>query len=158
MNKAIKINPQDNLIVALENLKKGEVIELDQQQITLSEDIQQKHKFADRAIHKGEVLTMYGVKVGIANQEISKGAALTTKNMDNAFNDDISFKKTGKFWKVSIRSFIISPLPAPSSIKLNFLGHPKFSQKLIVQIASISENNIDIFGAVIKSPFSPNGT
>ena len=45
MSKAIKINPQDNMIVALENLKKGEVIEIEKEQITLVEDIQQKHKF-----------------------------------------------------------------------------------------------------------------
>ena len=45
MNKAIKINRQDNMIVALENLKKGENIKVEGQQITLVEDIKQKHKF-----------------------------------------------------------------------------------------------------------------
>ena len=39
---------------------------------------------------------MYGVKVGIANQEIPMGAALTTENMDNTFNNDISFDNIGK--------------------------------------------------------------
>jgi hypothetical protein len=34
MSKAIKINPQDNMIVALENLRKGEKIKVDEQQIT----------------------------------------------------------------------------------------------------------------------------
>ena len=47
---------------------------------------------------------------------------------------------------------IISPLPAPNSIKLNFLGQFSFSQNEITQIAIISENNIDILGAVMKSP------
>jgi hypothetical protein len=31
MNKAIKINPQDNMIVALENLKKGDTIKVEEQ-------------------------------------------------------------------------------------------------------------------------------
>ena len=53
----------------------------------------------------------------------------------------------------AINTFIISPFPAPNSIKLNFLGQSRFSQNEIIQIAIISENNIDIFGAVIKSPF-----
>ena len=70
MSKAIKINPQDNMIVALENLKKGEVIEIEKEQITLLEDIQQKHKFTQKPMKKGGRLMMYGVKVGIANQEI----------------------------------------------------------------------------------------
>ena len=66
-------------------------------------------------------------------------------------------KKDGNFLKLSIIIFIISPLPAPNSIKLNFLGEPRLSQKLIAQIAIISENNLEIFGAVVKSPFFPNG-
>ncbi len=45
MSRAIKINPQDNMIVALENLKKGEVIKIEEKQIILAEDIQLKHKF-----------------------------------------------------------------------------------------------------------------
>ena len=52
MIKAIKINPQDNMIVALENLKKGETVKLEQQQITLLEDIQQKHKFTKESVKK----------------------------------------------------------------------------------------------------------
>ncbi len=39
MSRAIKINPQDNMIVALENLKKGEVIKIEEKQIILEEDI-----------------------------------------------------------------------------------------------------------------------
>ena len=53
--------------------------------------------------------------------------------------------------------FIISPFPAPNSTKLKFLGDPEFCQKLRIQIAIISENNLEIFGAVVKSPFSPKG-
>ena len=67
------------------------------------------------------------------------------------------FKKSGKFSKLSLRTFIISPLPAPSSIRLNFFGDPKLFQKLIIQIAIISVKSLEIFGAVIKSPFLPNG-
>ena len=96
MSKAIKINPQDNMIVALENLRKGETIKVEEQQITLKEDIQQKHKFTQESLKKGDPLIMYGVKVGVANQEVPNGAALTTKNMDNAFNEDISFENAGK--------------------------------------------------------------
>ena len=45
MSRAIKINPQDNMIVALENLKKGEVIKIEEKEIILVEYIQLKHKF-----------------------------------------------------------------------------------------------------------------
>ena len=43
--------------------------------------------------------------------------------------------------KLSISTFIISPLPAPSSTKLNLFGDPKLCQKLITQIAIISEKS-----------------
>jgi altronate hydrolase len=95
MSKAIKIHPKDNLIVALEDLKKGAVISLENEEIILQEDIRQKHKFALNDFSKGELLVMYGVGVGVANQNINKGSALTTQNMDNAFNDNISFEKAG---------------------------------------------------------------
>ena len=65
------------------------------------------------------------------------------------------FTKLGNFLKLSTRisSFHCS---APSSNKLKFLGS-KFRQKLISHIAIIPENNLDMFGAVIKSPFFPKG-
>ena len=56
--------------------------------------------------------------------------------------------KIDGFWKIDNEE----------SIKLNFFGQPRFSQNEITQIASISENNTDILGAVIKSPLFPNGT
>ena len=42
-------------------------------------------------------------------------------------------------------------------VRLNFFGDPKLCQKLIIQIAIVSEKSLDIFGAVIKSPFLPKG-
>ena len=48
----------------------------------------------------------------------------------------------------------IVSLVAPIGI---FFGVPKFSQKPKIHIAIISENILEIFGAVIKSPFNPKG-
>ena len=67
------------------------------------------------------------------------------------------FLNIGNLSKVLTKTFIISPLPAPNSIKLNSLGQPRFCQNETTQIAIISENNIDIFGEVMKSPFLPKG-
>ena len=55
------------------------------------------------------------------------------------------------------RIFVKLPSPGPSSIMLKFLGLPKECHAEIIQIAIISENKFDIFGAVIKSPFFPKG-
>jgi altronate hydrolase len=114
MNKAIKINQQDNIVVALENLKKGETIKVEEEHITLVEDIQQKHKFTQKSVKKDDPLLMYGVKVGIASQEIPQGAALTTQNMNNAFNDKISFDKAGE-----------NQTQSPSLQERYFMGYPR---------------------------------
>ena len=45
-NKVLKIHPNDNVIVALTDLFKGEIITLDGQSYTLTENIAAKHKFA----------------------------------------------------------------------------------------------------------------
>ena len=44
-----------------------------------------------------------------------------------------------------------------TSIILIFFGLPKTCHAEIIHIAIISENKLDIFGAVIKSPFLPKG-
>ena len=41
---------------------------------------------------------------------------------------------------------------------LKFFGLPKSSHEEIIQIAIISENKLEIFGEVIKSPSLPNGS
>ena len=46
ISKAIKIHPNDNLIVAINDLKKGENVAVDNQTITIQERVKQKHKFA----------------------------------------------------------------------------------------------------------------
>ena len=152
MSKAIKINPQDNMIVALENLKKGEVIEIEKEQITLVEDIQQKHKFTQNPMKKGGRLMMYGVKVGIANQEIPKGAALTTNNMDNAFNNDISFDNVGK---------IVSQ--SQNKTEKYFMGYPRKDGTVGTQniwlffpLVFCENKNVELLKTIFEREFYPD--
>ena len=65
--------------------------------------------------------------------------------------------KNWKFFKTFNHNFNHFSFPAPNSIKFIFFGEPILSQKPIVQIAIISENRREIFGAVVKSPLIPNG-
>ena len=41
----LKVNPKDNVLVALQNLSKGDKIEFEGLSIDLQEDIPAKHKF-----------------------------------------------------------------------------------------------------------------
>ncbi|QHL86719.1 altronate dehydratase [Nibribacter ruber] len=81
LHRFLKIHPNDNVLVALTDLKKGETIEYDGAQISLVDDVQAKHKFAQYVIAAGEEILMYGSLVGKAVFDIPRGGVLTTENV-----------------------------------------------------------------------------
>jgi altronate hydrolase len=83
----LQINPTDNLLVALQDLPKGTIIQHNGNEITLQDDIAAKHKFTTQAIPKEGKATMYGVLVGIASQDIPKGGLIHTFNLHHAATD-----------------------------------------------------------------------
>ncbi|MFC7347006.1 UxaA family hydrolase [Chryseobacterium zhengzhouense] len=79
--KVLKVNPKDNVIVALLDLPAGESVHLDGTDYTVVKDIKAKHKFAAVDFEDGDHIIMYGVIVGKANQSIKKGEVITTENV-----------------------------------------------------------------------------
>ncbi len=49
-NRFLKIHPDDNVWVALTDLKKGENISINHSSLTLVNDIPAKHKFAEHSL------------------------------------------------------------------------------------------------------------
>jgi altronate hydrolase len=85
MKKSIlKVHPDDNVIVALRDLAKGEEVRLNGDSYTVVEDIPAKHKFAEHTFSPGDELKMYGVLVGKAQTEIPAGARISTSNVKHA--------------------------------------------------------------------------
>lgn len=76
----LKIHPKDNVWVALQDLPAGTVIE----GITAIRDVAAKHKITGAFIAKGDPIVMYGVLVGIANEDLAAGELITTKNIRHA--------------------------------------------------------------------------
>jgi len=79
--KVLKVNPKDNVIVALMDLSAGESVHLDGTDYTILKDIKAKHKFAAVNFEEGDHILMYGVIVGKANQSIKRGEVITTENV-----------------------------------------------------------------------------
>ncbi|MEN1784837.1 MAG: altronate dehydratase family protein [Bacteroidota bacterium] len=77
----LKIHSKDNVLVALEDLKKGTTIAFESLQIKLPQDIKAKHKLALTSMQAGDTITMYGTVVGEVQQAVTVGAALTTHNV-----------------------------------------------------------------------------
>lgn len=86
-NKILKVHPDDNVIVALQDLKAGEKLMLEGRSYTTSEAIKAKHKFTIDNIQIGESIVMYGVLVAKAKNQINKGSCITTLNIEHSSSD-----------------------------------------------------------------------
>ncbi|MBB2144855.1 altronate dehydratase [Pedobacter sp. LMG 31464] len=83
-HRVLKIHKNDNVLVALSNLAKGDVIHFEQEDFTLQEDIPAKHKFFMQTMEPGEEVMMYGVLVGKTQTIVAKGSRMNTTNTHHA--------------------------------------------------------------------------
>ena len=79
--KILKIHPLDNLVVALSDLNKGEIFNINNKKIKLKTDVKAKHKFAIDNLNLGSQVYLYGLLVGKAIKSISEGEAINTQNI-----------------------------------------------------------------------------
>lgn len=78
---ALRIAPDDDVAVALQDLERGEDVEIGSTTITLLDSIARGHKFAVRARRAGEPVRRYGWPIGRATAEIRVGAHVHTHNV-----------------------------------------------------------------------------
>lgn len=95
MHKIIKINVDDDVVVMLEDAKKGEVIENGDQKITLLNDVPMGHKVAIREIKKGEDIIKYGYSIGKAKQDIKVGEWVHSHNLATGLGEILEYKFNG---------------------------------------------------------------
>jgi altronate hydrolase len=110
MNDVTQINPADDVLIALRDCHKGEVIE----GITLLSDIKQGHKIALHDMPKGHLLIKYGNVIGILSKDVKKGEWIHSQNLVtslNTANPQYSYRKS-------------VPLP-PMAEEKTFLGYPR---------------------------------
>ena len=78
---ALKLHPDDNVLIALRDLRQGEEVQIDGHSFSLTSDVPAKHKFAVAEMAPGDSVFMYGVLVGKATQSIPQGSALNVLNI-----------------------------------------------------------------------------
>ncbi|MCM5527281.1 UxaA family hydrolase [Parasegetibacter sp. NRK P23] len=84
LKRVLQINRKDNVLVALQDLRKGEVVQFEDVDYELKEDISAKHKFYMNDMNTGEEVFMYGVLVGKVQQLVLKGMRMSTDNLKHA--------------------------------------------------------------------------
>ena len=74
MKEFLKINPADNVVVAIQPLSKGTVLDVDGEKIELITDVPAGHKCALKDFAEGENIIKYGFPIGHARHAVKKGS------------------------------------------------------------------------------------
>ncbi|HYB60829.1 MAG TPA: amidohydrolase family protein [Methylomirabilota bacterium] len=80
-SRMLQLDPRDDVVIALTNLKKGETFQLNGRTHVLAADIAAKHKFAAKEFAPGDPIHMYGVMVGRASAPIHRGEVITAHTL-----------------------------------------------------------------------------
>jgi altronate hydrolase len=77
----LQLDPKDNVLIALTDLKQGDLVEHSGKRYQLVSSVPAKHKFATEDLPLGARVTMYGVTVGKTSQPVRRGELLSTANL-----------------------------------------------------------------------------
>ena len=92
--KAIRIHPDDNVAVALEDIRKGEAV----LNVTAAEDVARGHKIALRNIREGEAVVKYGNPIGLAKADIPAGAWAHVHNVRTGLSESADYSYDHKVY------------------------------------------------------------
>ncbi len=82
--KILSIHPDDNVLVALQDLPADELIQFEGINILLKETIPAKHKFYLQNLSMGSSVKMYGLLVGKVTKDVLAGERLSVNNLHHA--------------------------------------------------------------------------
>lgn len=94
----VKVHPDDNVIVALKDIAKGETVSYKGTSYQVVDDIPAKHKFFPQDMNAGDEVIMYGVLVGKAQNFIPRGGLMTTANVKHAA-EPYTYRGSNYQWK-----------------------------------------------------------
>ncbi len=83
----LQIHPEDNILVALQELPQGHPITFNGDTFPLTTKIAAKHKFALKDFKPEDPILMYGNLIGKATKSIAKGEIITIENVVHASSD-----------------------------------------------------------------------
>ena len=97
-SRVLRLDPRDNVLVALTDLRKDEHVSFQGKDYVLSSDIPAKHKFVTMDVTAGGDIVMYGVLVGKAVEALRSGDLLSTRNIRHAAAAFYETEKAGRAW------------------------------------------------------------
>ena len=106
---AIRLNPADNIVIALRDLGSGSVVP--DVSAPLAGPVSRGHKIAARAVAEGENVIRYGQIIGVATRPIAAGEHIHTHNLGMGAHEQDYAHATE-----------VRPLPAPEAPR-TFMGY-----------------------------------
>ncbi len=97
--KVLQVHPSDNVLVALKDLEKGDMILFNSNSYQLLDSVPAKHKFTIKHIPADGSIIMYGVLVGKATMDLAVGSKISTENTRHA-SDDFKLGERKTNWQV----------------------------------------------------------
>ncbi len=91
--KTIRINPADNVSVALTDIKKDEAVD-SVDGLNTKEDIERGHKIALEDIKEGSPVIKYGNVIGYATKDIVAGTHVHTHNIKTGLSEKLEYEYT----------------------------------------------------------------
>ncbi|MFL0165791.1 UxaA family hydrolase [Candidatus Clostridium helianthi] len=104
MKEIIKINEKDNVVVALRDLSKSEIIEVENKKIEIKEDIKRGHKVAISDFKVDDNVIKYGYPIGHAIKDISLGEWIHTHNIKTNLDGIMEYNFNQQLKQVSIEN------------------------------------------------------
>src|SRR5437899_2564339 len=97
-SRVLRLDPRDNVLVALTELRQGERVSVLGNEYVLLSDVRAKHKFVMQDVAADGEIIMYGVLVGRAVKTLRRGELLSTSNISHAAAGFHETEKVGRRW------------------------------------------------------------
>jgi altronate hydrolase len=97
MQRVLQLDPRDNVLIALSDLKQGDQVDFSGSKYSLVSNVPAKHKFATTDLPVGADVIMYGVLVGKTYHPVKKGEVLTLANLRHE-SAEYQEKSAGYSW------------------------------------------------------------
>jgi hypothetical protein len=81
----IQLHTEDNVVVAIEDIRKGSSLTIEKREIILSQEIKLGHKIAIKEISKGDKIIKCGTSIGSATEAIRPGNLVHLHNMKSDY-------------------------------------------------------------------------
>ena len=109
MIQLFTIDPLDNVAVTFHDLKKDDLLTVNDLTFPAQNAVDRGHKVAVSPISKGQEIIKYGASIGIATKEIAQGEPVHVQNMKTNLSGRVEYTYRPKKTKLMVESFTDLP-------------------------------------------------